>query len=181
MLANLRALFGVIVDIVLLRRGPEHLPASPALLWSVVALDFVVTAVLVAFTPEVPRTWVLQVIAGIAILLLWFRVAFNVAKKPERFLQTATAIFGVSILFLPVLMPLESALKPYIPDKVSEAPMSLLLPSFLLGAWAIAIQVRIVRSAFEWHWLPSLIFIFAQNMVSVVLLGALFGAGQPGP
>ena len=32
MLANLRALFGVVVDIVLLRRGPEHLPASPALL-----------------------------------------------------------------------------------------------------------------------------------------------------
>ena len=34
MLANLRALFGVVVDIVLLRRGPEDLPASTVLLAS---------------------------------------------------------------------------------------------------------------------------------------------------
>jgi len=39
MLANLRALFGLLVDIVLLRRGPESLPASPSLLVIVIVLN----------------------------------------------------------------------------------------------------------------------------------------------
>ena len=45
MLANLRALFGVFVDIMLLRRGPEHLPASPVLLGIVVAVDVILYSI----------------------------------------------------------------------------------------------------------------------------------------
>jgi hypothetical protein len=183
MLANLRALFGVVIDIVLLRRGPEHLPAAPALLAVVIALDLVVSAVLTGLMPNSPPTWPLQLVVGTAFLLLWFHVAFLVAQKRERFVQTMTAIFAASVLFMPVLVPLASALQPYFADaqSVKQPPGSIVLPAGLFAIWLLTVQVRIVRSAFEWRWFVSIIFIFAQNFMSAYLLGLLFGAPKPGP
>ena len=108
MLANLRALFGVVVDIVLLRRGPEHLPASPALLAAVIAIYLVVYSVLTILSPNVPPIWVLPLLMAALIAVLWFRAGLVAAKKRERFTQTTAAYFAATTMFLPVLVPLES-------------------------------------------------------------------------
>ena len=45
--------------------------------------------------PNAPSDWQMQLLVGtVRRRLLWFRVAFSLANKPERFLQTSTAIFG---------------------------------------------------------------------------------------
>ena len=51
------------------------------------------------------HSWPLQLLVGTIVRLLWFQLAFTLANKPERFLQTATAIFGANTLFLPALIP----------------------------------------------------------------------------
>jgi hypothetical protein len=184
MLANLRALFGVIVDIVLLRRGPETLPASSTLLGIVVTVYTVLNglayhAFILAALPVRPRYFDLQFVVTVALQLLWFRVAFRMAGKPERFLQTATAVFATSTLFIPMLA-LVGALMPYMKkDSTVEPPA---LPSFLTAfaaIWMLMILVHIVRSAFEWSWLRSLGFVLAANFVPAILASILFGVAQP--
>jgi hypothetical protein len=181
MLANLRALFGVVVDIVLLRRGPEHLPASTALLLVAIALNLAVSAVLVAFAPKSPPTWPLQLIVGTLILLLWFRASFEVAQKRERFVQTMTAYILASTVFMPALVPLAAALQPFMadPENVKQPPAMVLIPAVVVLVWMVAVQARIVRAAFEWPWLLSIVFILAQNFVSAFLLALMFGTPRP--
>src|SRR5262245_58211863 len=73
MLANLRALFGSVVDIILFRRGPENLPASQALLAIVVALSILGSVAMSAVTALPTSNALLEGIVGSAVMLLWFR------------------------------------------------------------------------------------------------------------
>jgi hypothetical protein len=176
MLVNLRALLVRLIDIVLLRGGPEQLPASPGLLAIVVALNVAVSALIYSLIPDAPNNWQMQLLVGTVVSLLWFRVAFSLANKPERFLQTSTAIFGITTLFIPALIPMIATMLPYIekPDPMMNPPAALSLLAAILGIWLLIIQVRIVSAAFEWHWLVALIFIFGLNFASAVVYGVLF-------
>jgi hypothetical protein len=181
MLANLRALFGCLVDIILLRRGPEHLPASAPLLVVVVALNIVLYAIayrmfLAPLRPEMSATWALQIIAGALITLAWFRVAFQIVKKNERFVQTMIAVFATNTMFIPAV-PLVAALTPYLDPKPGSppAPTALVLLTSFVGLWVLVVLSRIVRSAFEWSWVGAVFFVIAINLGAPILLGLIFG------
>ena len=180
MLANLRALFGVVVDIVLLRRGPEHLPASPALLGTVIAIYIVSYAVLTALMPNPLTNWPLYLLASTGFTVLWFRASLALAKKIERFVQTTTAYFAATTLFLPLLVPLEAVLRPYMisQEAMREAPVMLVFPGAALGVWGLVVQARITRDAFEWRLFRGILFILAMNFLSALVLGVMFGAPQ---
>ncbi len=92
-------------------------------------------------------------------------MAFSLANKPERFVQTSTAIFGVTTLFMPALIPMVAALLPYIekPDPAVQPPAALSLLCAVLGVWLLIVQVRIVRAAFEWPYVVAIVFIFGTN------------------
>jgi hypothetical protein len=177
MLANLRALFGVMVDIVLLRRGPESLPASPALLFAVVAMSVIASSFIVFVTPVTLAIALLQGLLGAAVMLLWFRMALVLAKKQERFLQTMTAVFGVNVLFVPVMIPLVGAMLPYLEksDPANPPPAALLIITMMFGFWALWIEMRIVRLAFECPWIGAFLLVigefFAAGFVSMLLFG----------
>jgi hypothetical protein len=54
-----------------------------------------------------------------------------------------------------------------------------LIPAVVVLVWMVAVQARIVRAAFEWPWLLSIVFILAQNFVSAFLLALMFGTPRP--
>jgi hypothetical protein len=178
MLANLRALFGVVVDIILLRRGPESVPASQVLLGFVVVLNIGGSA-LFGSNNSVPFGLSLaqSVLAGL-LLLAWYHVALSLAQKRERFLQTMTAMLSVNALFLPPALPLYTALLPYMEkqDPASPPPAALTLLALGLGIWLLVVEVRILRLAFEWHWLRALLLFLGQyfftGMVSLLIFGS---------
>jgi hypothetical protein len=177
MLANLRALFGCVVDIILLRRGPEALPASQGLLVVLVALNVGGSLIMAAATSVPLASALLQILVACAVMLLWFRGALVVAQKRERFVQTMTAMFGVSALFLPVVIPLLRALSPYLekPDPNVPPPAALALITFFVLIWALVVQVRIVRDAFECPWFGAILLVagefIAASFVSMLLFG----------
>ncbi len=177
MLANLRALFGVIVDIVFLRRGPEGLPASYTLLVCAVVLQFVVAAVMWLLTPVSPENVEAQLLIGSAATLLCYGAALWLSNKRERFLQTMTATFATGALFAPLLIPLFAAMLPYMKDmdKAAQPPFATSLLGAALGGWLFIVQARIVRVAFEWSWFAAIIFIFAQEMVGAGIYLQFFG------
>ena len=182
MLANLRALFGVFVDILLLRRGPEHLPASVPLLGSIVMVYVVLYGVtyrafVIPQLPEPPENWPLQLGVGTLITLLWFRVALQLVRKSERYVQTMTAMFAVNTLFIGSV-PLVAALMPYMNRKSTEPPVALMFLLTALVVWVIAVLSRIVRSAFEWSWPAAVLFVLASYFGGAILLSIIFGTPQ---
>jgi len=177
MLANLRALFGSVVDIILFRRGPENLPASQALLAIVVALSIVGLVAMSAVASLPASRALLGGLIGSGVMLLWFRAALALANKRERFLQAMTAMFGVNTLFLPLMVPLLGALAPYMEkaDANTPPPPALLLIFMFVMVWGFVVEMRIVRAAFECPWLVAALLLigefFAANVVAMLFFG----------
>jgi hypothetical protein len=183
MLANLRALFSVVIDIILLRRGPENLPASTLLLALVIALNFLLYGILyyTLVMPNDPRTsgsWPLQLVIGALVTMFWFRLALKLSHRSERFVQTMIAVFATNTLFLPAALPIIGALIPYSEKPGSPVPATLALPALLIAIWILAVQARIVRSAFDWSWTGSIGFVVGNNISAAILLSILFGDSQ---
>jgi hypothetical protein len=177
MLANLRALFGVVIDIVLLRRGPEHLPASPALLAIVVVLYSVVTAVIANMVAKPDPRWPLILAFGVLGSILWYRVALQVAGKRERFVQTMLGLFAVRLLFAPVLSPLATSVMLQL--QAQQTPPALLQLMVLgLAGWWIAANGQVVKSAFEWPWIAAIAMVLIQEFALVLGAAMVFG-GEP--
>ncbi len=179
MLANLRALFGCLFDIILLRRGPESLPASPVLLVIAVALYVVLYAIgyhlfLRPIMPEATETSFVQIAAGSLLTLLWFRIAFQLARKPERFLQTMIATFAADTMAIPAL-PLLAAIMQYTKPGDTAAPILLLLSAAVVGIWILAVLIHIVKSAFEWSWVQAALMVIGSNIGVAILLALIFG------
>jgi hypothetical protein len=175
MLANLRALFSVIVDILLLRRGPEQLPASSVLLAAVVGVYLVISSLVAVSVSVQDRNWPLELLIGTTTMMIWYRVALQLAKKRERFQQTMTAMFGVSTIFAPLLVPLLNSAQMQILAKQQPSQFTAMLALFLM-VWLIVVFVRIVRSAFEWPWPAGLLLVIGQEIFSVVVFVLIFGA-----
>ena len=180
MLVNLRALLARLIDIVLLRGGPENLPASPGLLVFVIAMNIVTGLAVVALTAGITEFPAMQLFVMTLVPLLWYQIAFSMAMKRERFLQTMIAYFGVNMLFTPLLTPLAYALLPYLnpPDPNNPAPAALSLLSLLIVVWVFVVWLRVVRSAFEWPYFGAILFVFAEYLVTFYIFLALFG-GSP--
>jgi hypothetical protein len=179
MLANLRALFGCLFDIILLRRGPESLPASPVLLVIAVALNVVLYSIgyhlfLQPIMPAGSATSFVQILAGALLTLLWFRIAFQLASKSERFLQTMIAMFAAETMTIPAL-PLLAAVMQYTKPGDASAPILLLLLAAVVGIWILAVLVHIVKSAFEWSWVQAVLMVFGSNIGIGILLALVFG------
>ncbi|HEX5163582.1 MAG TPA: hypothetical protein VFV88_17790 [Steroidobacteraceae bacterium] len=182
MLANLRALFGGVVDITLFRSGPESLPASQALLAIVVVLFIAVSVVMSALVSLPVADALAGAVLGSVVMLAWFRAALAIANKRERFLQTCTAIFGVNLVFQPALVPLAGALKPYFEkaDPTVAPPAALMLVTTVLGIWAFIVEVRIVKAAFEVSWLGGVLLIIGEFFAAVLVSTLLFGTAAKG-
>jgi hypothetical protein len=174
MLANLRALFSVLVDIILLRRGPEQLPASPVLLAVAIGVYLAISAMVVASQAVQDRNWPLELIIGTATMLIWYQVALHLARKRERFQQTMTAMFGVSTIFAPLLVPMLNSVVTQMQAKEQPSQFLSMLSLFLL-VWLVVIFVRIVRSAFEWPWPAALLLVIGQEIFSILVFVLIFG------
>lgn len=175
MLANLRALLGVVIDIILLRRGPEHLPASTLLLVIAAGLYLLVVCLVGMSSGTFGAQQVLAVIIGIGAMLLWYYGALSVVKKRERFVQLAIGVLAVSTVFTPLLGPMKNTLFAQLEAKESPAPMFVMLAMFLIG-WALVVYVRMLRAAFEWPWPAALLLFIGQEIFAVFLILTFIGA-----
>jgi hypothetical protein len=182
MLANLRALLGVIVDIVLLRRGPDSLPAAPVLLFVFITLYAVSGGLALASLPKPPALLPVHVLINIVVMLLSYHLAFIAAQRRERFVQTVSAVFAVGALFAPAMIPLGSTVMSQA-QKPETASGALLILALGLAVWLFVIQIRIVRAALEWPIAGIVGFLIAQELLGALIFVLLFGdpASPPTP
>jgi hypothetical protein len=171
----MRELLGLFMQIALLRRGPQDLPASALLLVLTVLAYLGVYALFSCLLPpakELPPgvrvEWLAPLLIGTLFTLLWYAVLLRVVRRPERTLQTTTAVFGLqTVLALPWLAG-GWLLQRYGEDTTWQVPITCVV--LMLVAWVIAANSNIVRAALEWSAMASVALVILETVVSELLV-----------
>jgi hypothetical protein len=121
------------LDIALRRQTPAYLPAS-LLLLVLAACAVALTEVLGAVLPPPPNGQIpLRIVLEVGTPLAFTWVLLALARRRERFLQTATALLGVGALAALILYPLESLIRVMGEDKWASLPIGVLWTAVLIG------------------------------------------------
>lgn len=167
----LRAIVYFFIELALLRRAPQDLPASSALL-VLVASAGLGSGVLLAMTAGV-SLWsaLVQSLLDLALLLGLLRAALHLVKRRARFLQTATALIGVDTLItLLALLPVGLAG----PDDLQTGLAALAgLLFLLLVSWSVLASGHILRHALAVTLVQGCAVAIGFDLLSFVVIGGI--------
>ena len=168
------ALIQFFIDLCLLRRAPQDLPASTALLGLVVVADLLITALVgLAGGLSLGAAWG-QGLADLVLTLVLLRLALQLSRHPGRFLQLASALLGTgSLLGLLALPPLGLLAGAETRGETSWAGLPLLILLF----WSLLVTGHILRHGFGLRLGQGVLIAVAYNLLASTLINALF----PGP
>lgn len=160
-------------DITRFRKGPEDLPVSPALLGYCIIVGIGARALLIRVLPIPFQGNPLAVLVVDAVAtLLFLSLVLNLAKLPERFLQTATAIFGFQLVMLPVLVGSGWLYLVFAQDAVWKLPVMML--NIAVEVWGLAVVARILSSATNWPLFACVVLAIAGDLLSFLAIVSLF-------
>jgi hypothetical protein len=164
------------VDITLLQRGPEDLPVSRAALVVTIAAGIAISLLTILWMPspagESGNPVVLLAI-DTALMLLWTRLVLHLARKPERFLQTATGLFGIQLVLSPLIAVGRWVYLRGSPDPQNPEPMATLL-LFLVGLWLLIASARVLKSATGWATFACILLLLARALLAFGVLSMLY-------
>ena len=165
-------LLRLFTQIALLRKGPQDLPTSPILLALTLVGYLVVHLVVGTVLPPMPGPWINHLILDVVFTFCWYALLLYVAKKPERFLQTATAVYGYQAVLSPLLVAALWLQRRFEQDSLWQFPVTLI--SLALLVWIIAANSHIVKAALEWTIAPSVALVILQTLAGDLLVLTLF-------
>ncbi|MGR9115803.1 MAG: hypothetical protein ACU85E_08550 [Gammaproteobacteria bacterium] len=84
-------------DICLLKKGPQDIPPSYGLLYCLIVV-YALISFLVLFTAADWQNAVLQIPVEIVLVIVFTKFMLSLVRKPERYVQTACALFGTDAL-----------------------------------------------------------------------------------
>jgi hypothetical protein len=165
----------IFLDIVLWRRGPQDLPVSGLLLWVTVAAYVAVSAVQLALLGETVATWLFFVVVDPLLLAAWVWLVLRLYGRRERYLQTASAVFGTgALLGIGLYLPLQ-----LIVTGLGQDPSSSLAQLFallLVVAFAL-VTGRIIKLATDSNLFTGIAVALTYFLVINFLVGVLRGPG----
>ena len=168
------------VDIARFRKGPEDLPVSRGLLiWCIVG-GAAGRALLSRALPLPSQGNTLAILAvDTGTTLLFLALVLVAARRPERFLQTAGALFGFQLVMLPVLAAASWLLATFQADPFWRSPVIVL--TIAVDVWGLAIVARILRSATGWSMVACVGLAILSDLLTYSLLAVLFPTSAPLP
>ena len=99
------ALIRLFVDILLLRRGPQDLPAAPALLAALLIVNFLVGGLFFDPGEEQASGWA-QTATDLGLQMLMAALVLQLRGFQARVLQTLSAFAGTGLLLSLILVPI---------------------------------------------------------------------------
>lgn len=164
------------IDLTLLRRAPQDLPASQALLGVVVLAALCASLLLSGSAGVGIGLGLLQAVLDLALMLGALYVALNWLKRAPRFLQTGTALVGADTLIgLLALLPL--GLVGATAEDSSAFALGALL--FLgLVVWSVLVAGHILRHAVGVSLLQGAGIAIGYKLLALMLIGAITGTGS---
>jgi hypothetical protein len=170
----MREVISLYVQIALLRRGPQDLPTSRLLLILTVCGYAAVSALVGALLPPgVGRPP--QLAVDVLFTLAWYAALLQLTGRSERFLQTATAVFGLRAVLAPLVIASQWLVQRFQHDATWQLPVA--VAGLSLVIWLIAAISHVVKAALDWSIVWSVALVILQVLAGELLLAALF----PGP
>ena len=168
----LRLIFAF-VDIMLHRRGPDSLPSSPFLLWSLFAASVAADFAVLALAGRSARWFAVDLL--VLGLNVWFAWALlRTFNRQPRFRQTMTALLGSGVLLTVLQAPLVRAVVEPPPDPQNP---TLTLPGvlwLLIMIWAMDISAFVFSRALERPYLLCLCvwiaYFFLMNILHFTMV-----------
>jgi hypothetical protein len=136
------------VDVMLHRRGPDSLPSSPFLLWSLFALSFAADLAVIWMAGLSVRWVAVNVLVfGLNVWFVW--ALLRTFNRQARFRQTMTALLGANVILTLLQLPLVPLLleTPLDPENPTLTLPRLL--GLLIVFWVIDITAFIFSRALE--------------------------------
>jgi hypothetical protein len=160
------------VDIALWRRGPQDLPAVGILLPLTILAYVLISVALGEALPALRAGWVPQVLADTAFMALWYWAVLALARRRERYLQTAAALFG-----LQCVLAAPSILSAWMLQRFAH-DSTWLVVSYICAlavlVWTVAAVGHILREALERSLSFCVMLAFGQLLVEQLVLLAIF-------
>jgi hypothetical protein len=169
--SRLRSLIYFFFELCLLRKAPQDLPASSALLAVTLVADML-SAVLLAHAAGIsPVLGLAQSLVDVVLMLSLLYGGLSWARHPARFTQAATALLGSgALLGIFAIVPLE--LFP-VDTQSQGSPVGALLFIGIIG-WSVLVIGHIVRHAFALRLTQGVAISVAYNLLVYWLVGILF-------
>jgi hypothetical protein len=162
------------VQIALLKRGPQDVPASPLLLALTVCGFLAASAVVSGLLPPGPG-WAPQLLVETLFTLGWYAALLQLVGRSERFLQTATAVFGLRLVLAPLIIASQWLMRRFMQDTTWQLPIA--VAGLALVIWLIAANSHVVKAALDWTSAASVVLVILQIVSGELLLLALFPSG----
>lgn len=154
-------------DIALWRRTPAQLPASTFLL-ALVCIAAALLEVVSAFLPPVSSDRILtRIILSIAVPLGFVWAVLAVARRPQRFLQTASAFLGVGVLVEIALYPIGSLIHIIGSERLAAVPLGVLMLTIFIWYWLAC--ANIWRAALDSGFSLGAVVSVGYIVLSIVL------------
>jgi hypothetical protein len=171
----MREVIHLFVQIALLRRGPQDLPASRLLLTLTVCGYAAVNALVSSLLPP-SAGWPPQLAVDVLFTLVWYAALLQLAGRSERFVQTVTGVFGLQAVLSPLLIGSEWLMRRFGQDTTWQLPIA--VGGLALVIWLIAANSHVVKAALEWSSAASVALVILQIVASQLLLFAVFPPGS---
>ncbi len=166
----MKELFGLFAQIAISRKGPQDLPASYFLL-ALTVIGFWVTRYLFSAALPPGAHWRLQLLVEVVFTLAWYAVLLRAVGRPERFVQTATAIFGSWLLLAPPWIVAMHFWQSLPEQHVLYAPMAILALAFAI--WIIRAGSYVLKHALELPIVACVLLTLLQTFTNALLLRAV--------
>lgn len=168
--ALMNPLLKVFLDICLLRKGPQDVPASMFLLGLVVAAHWALGVVFSLFTLP-PLHAALSGLIGTLLLLGMVQGLLALHRKPARLLQTATALAGVEILLGLIALPFSAWVFWWESDRLVPSLISL-----TIIVWSVVVASHILRHALGVTQAVAVLFALSYTLLSYTVVGLVVPA-----
>jgi len=163
----------VVRDLMLLRRGPQDLPHSEALLAVLVLAALLVESLLATqmLGADDFAGAALRVAAAVAVVLAVTFALLRLHQRQARFVQTGCALIAVALLFALATAVVLSLALPLPKDRTTMTGAQMLAGVLSLGvvAWQLLVRGNIFRHALEVSLARGIRFALSLTIAELIL------------
>ncbi len=157
-------------SIMLLKQGPQDLVFSRSLL-QLLVIAYVASGVLVLQGSIEPGEALANMVLDVLVIVFYTRIVLHSLHKPARFVQTASAMVGVGVVFHLLAWPALA-----VPPADGEQSLSTTasLAMLLLMSWNLLVVAHIFRHALASGMSHAMLLSFALFFLSIALSRMVF-------
>jgi len=163
-----------LLEICLLKSGPQDLPASSSFLGLAVTGYFLVDVLVSRLNTSLGTALAISLL-DVVLMVAFTQLILRVVAKPERFTQTLSALAGTGQLLGLLALPLIHGLS--VAQAAGEPAAGLAFAWLALLCWSLLVLGHILRHALAVNLLTGVGIGILYSLLSLVLMRVVFPAG----